>query len=87
LISLGGLGFGIALAIGLAVLLELTGARVRREKDLEGLVPARVLVGIPQMSTPAENQRRTMVRWMARGAAAAIVVLIVVGNIYAFYRG
>lgn len=87
LISLGGLAFGIALAFGLVALLELTGARVRREKDLEGLVPARVLVGIPQMSTPAENQRRALMRWVARGAAAAMVIVILVGNVYAIYRG
>ncbi|HEV2287803.1 MAG TPA: hypothetical protein VGR81_02505 [Candidatus Acidoferrales bacterium] len=87
LISLGGLGFGIALAIGLTALLELTGARVRREKDLEGLVPARVLVGIPQISTPAEDRRRMLMRWMTRGAAAVIVVVILLGNAYAIYRG
>jgi len=87
LISLGGLAFGIAVGIGLIALLELTGARIRREKDLEGLVPARVLVGIPQMSTPAEERRRTLVRWLARGAAAAMVIVILVGNAYAIYRG
>ncbi len=85
--SLTGLILGIAVGLGLATLLELTDVRVRREKDLEGLVPARVLVGIPRLSTPAQERRRTTVRWMERSAAAAMVILIVAGNIYAFYKG
>jgi succinoglycan biosynthesis transport protein ExoP len=87
LISLGGLAFGLALAAGLTILLEVTGARIRQEKDLEGLVPVRVLVGIPHISTPQEHQQRMARRWLERGVAIAIVLLIVAGNIYAFYRG
>ncbi len=85
--SLTGLVLGIAVGLGLAALLELRDVRVRREKDLEGLVPARVLVGIPRLSTPAQERRRTTVRWMERSAAAAMVISMVVGNIYAFYKG
>jgi succinoglycan biosynthesis transport protein ExoP len=87
LISLGGLVFGVALALGLTILMEVTGARIRQEKDLEGLVPVRVLVGIPHISTPQEHQQRMARRWLERGVAIAIVLLIVAGNIYAFYRG
>jgi succinoglycan biosynthesis transport protein ExoP len=87
LISLGGLAFGLALAAGLTILLEVTGARIRQEKDLEGVVPVRVLVGIPHISTPQEHQQRMARRWLERGVAIAIVLLIVAGNIYAFYRG
>lgn len=87
LISIGGLLFGILLAAAVTILLELTGAKIRQEKDLEGIVPARVLVGIPHIITPLELQQRTLRRWMERCAAVAIVLLIVVGNIYAFYRG
>jgi len=87
LLSLGGLIFGIAVGVGLTVLLELTDARVRNEEDLEGLVAARVLVGIPRISTPKEDHDRIRMRWMGRAAAVVVVLLIVAGNIYAFYKG
>ena len=87
LLSLGGLIFGIAVGVGLTALLELTDARVRNEEDLEGLVAARVLVGIPRISTPKEDHDRIRMRWMGRAAAVVVVLLIVAGNIYAFYKG
>ncbi|MGH9731190.1 MAG: GumC family protein [Candidatus Acidiferrales bacterium] len=87
LLSLGGLILGIAVGVGLTALLELTDARVRNEEDLEGLVAARVLVGIPRISTPKEDHDRIRMRWMGRAAAIVVVLLIVAGNIYAFYKG
>lgn len=87
LLSLGGLILGIAVGVGLTALFELTDARVRNEEDLEGLVAARVLVGIPRISTPKEDLDRIRMRWMGRAAAVVVVLLIVVGNIYAFYKG
>lgn len=87
LVSLGGLVFGLVLAAALAVLLEVVRPRIRQEKDLEGIVPARVLVGIPHISTVVEQERRTARRWMERAVALAIVLVMVAGNIYAIYRG
>jgi polysaccharide biosynthesis transport protein len=85
--SLGGLIAGILLGLGLAFGLELMDERVRQEKDLEGIVPIRVLVGIPRLSTPRENVLRALRWWTELGAATALVVLIVLGNLYAFYKG
>ena len=87
LISLGGLAFGLVLAAGITILLEVTGARIRQEKDLEGIVPVRVLVGIPHISTAVEQERRLARRWMERAVALAIVLVVVAGNIYAIYKG
>lgn len=87
LLSLGGLILGIAVGAGLTTLFEVTDARVRNEEDLEGLVAARVLVGIPRISTPKEDLDRIRMRWMGRAAAVAVVLLILAGNIYAFYKG
>jgi polysaccharide biosynthesis transport protein len=87
LISLGGLVLGIAVAIGLVSFLEVTDARIREEKDLEGLVSARVLVGIPRLSTPREDHLRWVVMLAKLGATAAIVFFIVLGNLYAYYKG
>ena len=85
--SMGGLIAGICLGLGLASVLELTDVRVRQEKDLEGIVPVRVLVGIPRLSTPREDHFRVRGKWAELGAAVALVMLIVLGNLYAFYKG
>lgn len=87
LVSLGGLAAGIALGLGLAALIELTDNRIRKEADLEGVVSARVLVGIPKMTTPAENRKRAMRRWAEGAVVLAMTILLVAGNIYSFYRG
>jgi polysaccharide chain length determinant protein (PEP-CTERM system associated) len=85
--SMGGLIVGICLGLGLAAILELTDVRVRQEKDLEGIVPVRVLVGIPRLSTPREDHFRVRGKWAELGTAVALVMLIVLGNLYALYKG
>jgi polysaccharide biosynthesis transport protein len=85
--SMGGLIVGIFLGLGLAAILELTDVRVREEKDLVGIVPVRVLVGIPRLSTPREDHFRVLGKWTELGAAVALVMLIVLGNLYALYKG
>ena len=86
-VSLVGLALGIALGLGIAAIIEFTDVRVRKEKDLVGIVPVSVLVGIPHLSTPSETRSRVL-RWRTElGAATALVVLIVLGNLYAFIKG
>jgi polysaccharide biosynthesis transport protein len=87
LVSLAGLALGIAVGVVLSALMELTNVRIRREQDLEGLVPARVLVGIPHLSTDGEDRLRVRGRWKEIGAAFGIGILIVAGNLYALYKG
>jgi succinoglycan biosynthesis transport protein ExoP len=85
-VSLVGLALGIALGLGIAAIIEFTDVRVRKEKDLVGIVPVSVLVGIPHLSTPSETRSRVL-RWRTElGAATAIVILIVLGNLYAFVK-
>jgi protein tyrosine kinase modulator len=86
-LSLGGVLAGFALGLGLASLMELVDVRIREEKDLEGIVPARLLVGIPRLNTGKDNMVRALRRWTELGAAMTLLVLIVLGNLYAFYKG
>jgi succinoglycan biosynthesis transport protein ExoP len=86
-LSLFGFTLGIGLGLGLAVALELTDVRVQQEQDLEGIVTARVLVSIPRMGTPEENHRHMLIRSAEVGAAAVIVLLVLAGNLFAFYKG
>ncbi len=85
-LSLGGLAFGIVLGLGLAAFLEATDVRVRHEKDLKDLVPARVLVGIPRLNTPREDQLHSKTQWLEIGLTMVIASLISIGNLYSFYK-
>src|SRR5450432_434854 len=87
LVSLGGLGFGAAVGLVLVAFMELTNVCIRREKDLEGLVHARVLVGIPSLSARVDGRVRVLRQGMEIVAAVVIVVLIIAGNFYSFYKG
>jgi hypothetical protein len=81
------LALGAALGLGSAAFLELTDVRVRKESDLEGIVPVGVLVGIPRLTTPNEEQSRLMTWWVELGATAVMAIAIIAGNLYAFYKG
>jgi polysaccharide chain length determinant protein (PEP-CTERM system associated) len=85
--SLGGVLAGICVGLGLTIALELTNVCVRQEKDLEGVVPVGILVGIPHLSTPSEERDRVRKWWKELGAATVLVFMIVLGNLYAFYKG
>ena len=87
LLSLIGLSLGIACGLGLATFMELTDVRFRHEKDLEGILPARLLVGIPRLSTPEEDRARLVSRFLECGAVVVVAILIFIGNLYTYYNG
>jgi len=73
--------------LGIATFFELTDVRFRQEKDLEGILPTRMLVGIPHLSTPQEDHSRIVNSYMEWGAAAVVALLIFTGNLYTYYNG
>ena len=87
ILSLGGLFSGAALGLGLTLLLELRYQVVRKQEDLEGLIPTRVLVGIPHLKIPGEDRLRDTFRWLEIGAVSIMALLILVGNFYVFRKG
>jgi succinoglycan biosynthesis transport protein ExoP len=84
--SLGGLALGLAVGAGLTILMEMTNVRVRHEKDLEDIIPLKILVGIPHLDVPGEQRSRSLFRRMEFGAAVLMASLIVVGTLFAFYK-
>ncbi len=86
LISIAGLMLGFAVGAGLTVFLELTNVRVRQEKDLEEAVPLKVLIGIPHLDAPGEDRSRVLFRRIEIGAAVVMAIVMLVGNLYAFYK-
>jgi polysaccharide chain length determinant protein (PEP-CTERM system associated) len=86
-ISFAGLFLGIFCGLGLAALMEVLDSRVRHEKDLEAIVPARILVALPRLSTSSENRVFRANFWMEIGAVTAMALVVIVGNLYVFYKG
>jgi polysaccharide biosynthesis transport protein len=87
LISVAGLVFGGFIGVCLAAFLELTDVRVWQAQDLEGLVPARVLVALPHLATPGEDRTRLTAQVIRIAVALLIVAFIISGNLYSFYKG
>ena len=87
LISAVGLAAGIVVGLGLATISELTDLRFRKEKDLEGILPARLLIGIPRLRT-REEDRALLIRHCLEGCAVAVMAFVMfVGNLYTYYNG
>jgi uncharacterized protein involved in exopolysaccharide biosynthesis len=86
-VSLGGLALGALMGLGFAALLEMTQQRVWKARDLEGLVPAQVLVALPHLSTPRDGRLRGAVRYAKIAVTAGMILVILAGNLYALYRG
>jgi polysaccharide biosynthesis transport protein len=86
MLSLGGLAAGAGLGVGLALLLEFKKNVVRKQEDLEGIVPARVLVGIPHLNEPGEDRFNSTFRWLEIAAVSVMAVLILVGNVYTLHK-
>jgi succinoglycan biosynthesis transport protein ExoP len=85
-ISLAGLMLGFAVGAGLTAFLEFTDVRVRQEKDLEDIVPIKLLVGIPHLDVPGEDRSRIRFRRIELGAGVVMAIVILVGNLFAFYK-
>jgi len=84
--SVDGLGLGILLGLAIAAILEVTDIRVREEKDLKAVLPALVLIRIPRLSTPTEEDVDVMARWLDFSAVMIVITLIAIGNFYAFFK-
>lgn len=87
LLSAGGLLSGAVLGLGLAMFFEISNELVRKEQDLEGLIPTRVLVGIPHVKVPGEDKSKTLLRWAEIGAMSLMFVLILAGNFFTLRKG
>ncbi len=86
-ISLAGLVIGLAIGLGLAIFRELTDARIQKEEELDGIVPAPLLVGIPRLSTSRESALLRARTWMEIIGATAMIVLVIAGNLCSLYKG
>lgn len=75
-ILLGGLAGGIALGLGLALLVELRTRPYTSEAELAQKYAVPLLVSIPLMATPQENRRRRITRTVEWAAALALLLIV-----------
>lgn len=86
-VSCVGLIGGGVFGIGLVFFVESRDQRVWAESDVVGIVPGRILVFIPELITEPEERSRTIVIRLEAGLAAAMVLLVIAGNLYALWKG
>lgn len=84
--SLGGLGFGIALGVGLVLLIEIGSPKIYAREDLPSFGTA-FLVTVPPMPTPDEKLQALRHRIAESIAAAAIVTTIPLVTLLMYYKG
>lgn len=87
ILSLVGLGLGMGLAIGTAAFFEFYSPRIYVEEDLQGLTSYPVLVGIPSILMPAEEQSKNRRRWREVAAASLLLAWIPIVTLFAYLRG
>jgi len=85
--SLLGLIAGIVLSVGMTTFVEMTDERVNSEEDLLSVTPVPVLIAIPLLQTPAEQERRAWHSRLQTAAAALLVAAIPAITALAYYRG
>jgi succinoglycan biosynthesis transport protein ExoP len=85
--SLLGILGGLVLGIGLAALFEALDDRVRKEEEITRIVNARILAGIPHLSTPEELKKQRQRRVLEWSGASLMLVLLLVANAFTFLRG
>lgn len=86
LISLGGLVAGLAVGLAITALVEMINVRVRREEDLEEVIPLKVLVLIPHLGVEGEDHARDRFRIMEIAAMAIMAIIMLAGNVFAFLK-
>lgn len=85
LVSLAAVAIGLVVGIVTAIASELLDDRVHSENVIKSMFPGKVLVGIPVLSTPNENRAALRRSWIELGYGAAMLIVVVVGNLVAFY--
>ncbi len=85
--SLMGIFGGLVVGIGLMVLFEALDDRVFKEDEITRIVNARILSGIPHLSTPDELKQQRRQRVLEWSGASLMLVLLLAANTFTVLRG
>jgi polysaccharide chain length determinant protein (PEP-CTERM system associated) len=84
-ISLGGVAGGIAFGLGLGFLANFRDRSFRSEKDLSPRFALPILVSVPLILTPREQQGRAWKRTVEWAAGSGLVLLVLAAEVYEYY--
>jgi hypothetical protein len=84
-ISFGGVAGGIALGLALAFFADFRDRSFRSEKDLGQRFALPIVIGLPLLLTPGEQQARSWKRTLEWMAGSALVLAVFVAEFYEFY--
>jgi polysaccharide chain length determinant protein (PEP-CTERM system associated) len=82
-----GLGIGLAFGVFTAGVFEFLDDRLYSEKEIKALLPAPVICEIPVIQTAAEEKSQRAKAWGDRAATAAVLLIIVTGLLFSYFRG
>ena len=82
-----GLVAGLIIGLVTTASVEMMDDRIHSEKDLKGFAAARIVAEIPSLKTPPEMRKQRWKRRLEWIGGTAMVAVIVVGNLFAYYRG
>lgn len=85
--SLLGLMAGLALALGLTAAVELNDNRIHSEEDLLNVTPVPILVSIPELQTPGQQEKQLWHHRLEAATALLLMALIPAITLATYYKG
>jgi len=84
-----GFGLAVGLALGVVVVgaLEMFDDRLYSEKELRALLPVSVISEIPVIQNPSDEQTAKRKIWLGWATAALVIVSILAGSAFSYFRG
>lgn len=82
-----GLGVGLALGVGVVGAFEMFNDRLYGEKELKELLPVPVISEIPVIANPTDEQMAKRKVWLGWATAGVVVVTILAGSAFSYFRG
>jgi len=84
---IGGLAFGVAVGLGVILLLELANPRIYHEDELRAVIAAPILLTLPPMVTAAEYRKKVRHRVIEVAAATAMMLVIPAVTLFIYKKG
>lgn len=84
-----GIGVAVGLAFGAIVVaaFEMIDDRLYGEKEIKDMIPVPVVLEIPVIINPADEQKARQKLWLGWASAAVVLATILIGSAFSFLRG
>jgi polysaccharide chain length determinant protein (PEP-CTERM system associated) len=84
-----GIGVAVGLAFGAIAVgaFEMMDDRLYGEKEIKDMIPVTVVLEIPVIINPADEQKARQKRWLGWASAVIVLATILIGSAFSFLRG